>query len=374
MCSGGVRQAMKLLVDARALGTKPSGIGIYVYNIICELIKDDNYRIELITDVALSDEMQHLSEAGIQIHTYGANVGKSLGLMGYYRYVQQCIDKAKPDIFWESNTLVPIKIHNSYGKLITTIHDMFPITCPRYYGHIYPLYFRYGIKKTINSFDAIIYNSKNTKLESQKYFPGLTEKNNFVGYLIVPRLPKIPITDNGAWLYVGNLETRKGIDILIRAYERYRELGGKRSLRLVGNIRDEKIRQLYEASPYKNNGIEYIGYLDYDSRNKEYASCHGFIFPSQAEGFGIPIVEILDYYKPVIAGDIPVFREVVGDCISYFNIDDEKRSIEELTRIMLEDNIQLDTKAYDKVIEKYIPENIIKGYKEFFDKITKSDE
>ena len=371
---GGVHQVMKLLVDARALAAKPSGVGIYIYNIICELIKDDNYELELISDMASSDELKSLLAAGIKVHIYGANVGKSLGLIGYYRYVQHCIDDVKPDIFWESNSLVSINIHNSYGKLITTIHDMFPITCPKHYGHIYSWYFRYGIKKTIKNFDAFIYNSLTTKNESQKYFPRLTNKNNFVGYLIVPRLPEIPITDNGAWLYVGNLETRKGIDILIKAYERYRELGGKRSLRLVGNIRDAKIKQLYDASPYKNNGIEYIGYLDYNRRNLEYASCHGFIFPSRAEGFGIPVVEILDYYKPVIVGDIPVFREIIGEAISYFDITNYSQAIEELAALMLKDNIQIDTKAYDKIIEKYTPENIIKEYKKFFDKIVKTYE
>jgi glycosyltransferase involved in cell wall biosynthesis len=44
-----------------------------------------------------------------------------------------------------------------------------------------------------------------------------------------------------------------------------------------------------------------------------YASCDALIAASYMEGFGLPIVEAAEYGKPVIASDIPVFREVIGE-------------------------------------------------------------
>jgi glycosyltransferase involved in cell wall biosynthesis len=46
------------------------------------------------------------------------------------------------------------------------------------------------------------------------------------------------------------------------------------------------------------------------------------IVASRNEGFGLPIIEAAQYGKPVIATDIPVFREVAGEGATYFPVDD----------------------------------------------------
>ncbi len=49
-----------------------------------------------------------------------------------------------------------------------------------------------------------------------------------------------------------------------------------------------------------------------------YSSAHALVFASLAEGFGLPIIEAANDGLPVIASDIPIFREVGGKNISYF--------------------------------------------------------
>jgi len=44
--------------------------------------------------------------------------------------------------------------------------------------------------------------------------------------------------------------------------------------------------------------------------------------PSQAEGFGLPVLEALAHWVPVIASDLPAHREVGGDVIEYAAHDD----------------------------------------------------
>jgi O-antigen biosynthesis alpha-1,2-rhamnosyltransferase len=53
-----------------------------------------------------------------------------------------------------------------------------------------------------------------------------------------------------------------------------------------------------------------------------YASARGLVLPSIAEGFGLPIVEALMRGLPVLASDLPVFREVAGANIEYFGLAD----------------------------------------------------
>ncbi|MDD5704297.1 MAG: glycosyltransferase family 1 protein [Kiritimatiellae bacterium] len=50
-----------------------------------------------------------------------------------------------------------------------------------------------------------------------------------------------------------------------------------------------------------------------------YAHATVFVYPSRAEGFGIPLLEAMHYGCPVVASRIPCFEEVVGDAVAYFN-------------------------------------------------------
>src|SRR5205823_11281992 len=43
------------------------------------------------------------------------------------------------------------------------------------------------------------------------------------------------------------------------------------------------------------------------------------LFPSFAEGYGLPLVEALSFGVPVIASNLPVFREIAGDIPDYLD-------------------------------------------------------
>lgn len=51
-----------------------------------------------------------------------------------------------------------------------------------------------------------------------------------------------------------------------------------------------------------------------------YRHARAFLFASQAEGFGLPIVEALTHGLPTFVSDIPVHREVGGDFCAYFDL------------------------------------------------------
>ena len=360
---------MKILIDARSLGRKPSGIGMYIYNFVNELSNYSDISIGLLTDVSESDEMNRLGEKEqIELYIYGKVVQKSLGLRNYFKFVQKMIHKVKPDLFWEGNNLVPVKIENPYGKFAVTIHDMFPVYMPECYGKIYPYYFKYGIAKTLNMVDIVIYNSKETKEETEKYFPTAKRKKSFLSYIIVDVDIQEKIEDKDYFMYVGNLEKRKGTDILIHAYESYKRKGGRKKLILAGKMREKEIEELFKKVSGEVEGLEYVGYIDDEKKNKLLAECSCFLFPSRAEGFGMPIIEAIAYKKPVIASELNIFKELLGDIINYFELSNDNNKAEKnLCEMMQGYEADISELQYEEVRNKYAAKVLGMKLKKYFD-------
>ncbi len=365
---------MKILMDGRSLGTKPSGIGIYIYTLIKGVMRYEGYDFSIVTDLCLSDQMKELQYNGVTIYEYGTQVSKNTALVGYYRFVQECIHAVRPDVFWEGNTMIPVKTVNPYGVMVATIHDMFPLSDPEHFGRIYPHYFRFGIQRSMQYFDAFVFNSLDTQEETFRYFPKMRDIPHFVGYIVVPRLAPLPITDNNCFLYIGNMETRKGTDILLEAYRIYKERGGTKGLRLAGKIREEGIMKQLEQVQKQTEGIQYLGYVSEEEKMQEYASCSCFLFPSRAEGFGIPIVEVMNYNKPVIAGDLGTLKEIIGDCITYTPV---KTGFYEasvrLAEKMLKGVSACSREEAQKVVDRYAEETVSEGYRAFLDRCMRKE-
>lgn len=353
---------MRLLIDARSLDDKPSGIGIYVYNMAKSLLEKKNMKIYFVTDILTGDKITELHNEGIEILEYGKRVKKTISLFGYYKFVQRCIHEIKPNIFWEANNLVPIKIQNPYGKLMATIHDMFPLQYPGYYEKIYPIYFKYGISQTLKYFDAIIYNSKETQNETIKYFNKAKNKPSIIAYSIVDRLQSINKGDDDSFFYVGNIEKRKGADLLIRAFALYKQKGGKKKLKLAGNIRESAIRELVtQLNEQYPNDFTYMGYIGEEEKINTFSSCFAFIFPSIAEGFGVPVIEAMSYNKPILASNLSIFKELVENSITY--IDMVGRVPEQQVQNIASSMLELEDK-YEA------PEELKKRYQFYLDRFS----
>jgi glycosyltransferase involved in cell wall biosynthesis len=91
-----------------------------------------------------------------------------------------------------------------------------------------------------------------------------------------------------------------------------------------------------------------------------------FVFPSKAEGFGMPIIEVMKFNKPIIASGLPIFDEVADGKINTFRVDcGENEQVENLARALRDYNAEVDEAEYRKVVEKYAPERLGKMVHEF---------
>lgn len=114
-------------------------------------------------------------------------------------------------------------------------------------------------------------------------------------------------------------------------------------------------------------------YLNEDGLNNLYHHAFCFVFPSEFEGFGLPILEAYKNGCPALLNDIPVFREVAGDCGYYFNIKDGKS-----LNMMLEALYEARPERVAEIIEKqkerlplFTAEKMAEGYINVYKSVLK---
>jgi glycosyltransferase involved in cell wall biosynthesis len=121
-------------------------------------------------------------------------------------------------------------------------------------------------------------------------------------------------------LMVGTIEPRKGHAQALNAFEKLWRRTEAANLVIVGRPgwgAAGLVRRLRQHPEAGRRLLWFDGASD-ELLRRLYAFCDGLLFASEAEGFGLPLVEISRYGKPVLARDIPVFRELAGEHVRYF--------------------------------------------------------
>ena len=96
---------------------------------------------------------------------------------------------------------------------------------------------------------------------------------------------------------------------------------------------DNVLKEL-EENPYMGRSIHWLHGLSDQYLNHLYQSCTCLIAASEAEGFGLPLIEAARQGMPIVARDIPVFREVASDAAFYFQGDTPEALAEALCNWM----------------------------------------
>jgi phosphatidyl-myo-inositol alpha-mannosyltransferase len=135
-------------------------------------------------------------------------------------------------------------------------------------------------------------------------------------YQVIPNgvdLP--PAADPGGRLdqivFLGRHDPRKGLPVLLRAWPRLRESGLR--LRVIG-ADPLAVRLLLARLRLPDDGIDVLGFVDDETLTAELAAAKLLVAPSLGnESFGMTITRAFACAAPVVASDIPGYREVVTE-------------------------------------------------------------
>jgi glycosyltransferase involved in cell wall biosynthesis len=123
------------------------------------------------------------------------------------------------------------------------------------------------------------------------------------------------------FLMVGTIEPRKGHAQVLDAFEQLWESKVDVNLVIVGKQGwlVETLVERLRSHPELNQRLFWLEGISDEYLEKVYAASTCLIAASYGEGFGLPLIEAAQHKLPLIARDIPVFREVAGEYAYYFN-------------------------------------------------------
>ena len=243
-----------------------------------------------------------------------------------------------PHIF--HSTLNTIPVFSAKIPVVITVHDLNLQLFPKVFkGAAGYRDFIEADRLSIQQSNVVIAVSENTRNDILKVYPK-TDKNKVkvVYHGLNPSFLNIPFDKEGKMqkkyiFFVGGRNRYKNYILLLKAfmqiYKKYKDI----ELITVGIDTAQDILK-EEASMVRENNLQNcvkdIGFVSDAKLVELYQNALVTVIPSLYEGFGFSLLEAMACYCPVIASDIPVFRELGKYYIDYF----DSRSIDELVRLL----------------------------------------
>ena len=239
------------------------------------------------------------------------------------------------DLYHET-TFGPLR--ETRQRFVCNIYDLSFIRFPNYFTKGFAEESKRNVSKNASVAERVIVNSRFIKDEAISLLGLPEEKIDIIPmaasavYYSIKKPAERPrevrnFTDKEYILFVGTVEPRKNLKILIRAFK---EVRTRYDLSLVmcgglGSLSSEIISYAKEMNVEKD--VIFTNYVQELTLLYLYNFASVFVYPSIYEGFGIPPLEAMACRTPVIISDIPPLREVAGDAALTFNPNDH----EELT-------------------------------------------
>jgi glycosyltransferase involved in cell wall biosynthesis len=216
-------------------------------------------------------------------------------------------------------------------RAIHLIHDLIPIELPEFCRPGEADRHALRMSNALSSASGIIGNSEATltALRGFAIAQRLPVPPMVAAWLAGDGLPDVtppPKTDRPYFVVVGTIEARKNHLLLLQLWKRLVERMGDDSPRLVligqRGWEAEGAFALLDRCPALKPAVREHSRCDDREMAALLRGARALLMPSFAEGFGMPVVEALQLGTPVIAADLPVFREIAGTIPTFLPVHD----------------------------------------------------
>jgi glycosyltransferase involved in cell wall biosynthesis len=228
------------------------------------------------------------------------------------------------------------------AKIHMMVYDLLPYSNPQWFSSKLGKNFRIWLEFLARRADTAICISANVADELKKYLASSAKfrskkiaiKKIRLGSDITATAPNSGrkaaeidslelLKEQPIILMVGTIEPRKGYSAALDTFEWLwqNERQSSPNLVIVGKSGWKTKRLQSRMSKHAQLGKKFLWLTDASDEllQELYATSAGYLAMSRGEGFGLPIAEALSHGLPVLARDIPVFREHAADRVGYFS-------------------------------------------------------
>jgi glycosyltransferase involved in cell wall biosynthesis len=359
---------LKITIDATPILSKPSGVGVYVLNLIKslhELQLQDRFKTSIAYQPSLKNwcygnlsPPENISEYGnIHVLPIPLRVSNLLNSIPGSPLINFKKRLGLPDIMHGTNySVFPCK--NTLNLM--NIYDLSFAKHPEYTTFAVQQYAR-RVKHSLQWTDAIVTISESSKQDIIEYlqispdriFVTPLASRYHLNYLTDELVEKIVLNTDYDFsqpylLFVSTIEPRKNITAIISTFNILKSKHKiPHNLILIGQKgwKYAPIFQEIERSPWKEN-IYHLDYLSDELVALFYSRADVFFYPSHYEGFGLPVLEAMTLGAPVVTANTSSLPEVVGDAALTVDPFDIEGQVDAILKILGS------TSFRDELIEK----------------------
>lgn len=245
---------------------------------------------------------------------------------------------------WQADALA----RSQGARVVLVLHDLIPLRQPEYCAPLFTRVFRPWLLNMAAQCDIVMCNSRATALDfrrfclEEKVAQPKTRHFRLGCDISAPGSPG-PVRANitafadrpGAWFAsVGTIEPRKNQALLLQIFEGLWARGIDARLLVAGRTHPGCASLISRMQRHPEQGNRLLTVLDASDGevNLAYSRCRALLFPTLAEGFGLPLVEARARGCTVIASSLPALLELADDGVLFFSPD----SADELEALIVE--------------------------------------
>jgi glycosyltransferase involved in cell wall biosynthesis len=252
-------------------------------------------------------------------------------------------------IHFPANGLIPAGLPRS-TRVITTLHDVLQLDVEDFYPpeltHKRTAYYQ-RLKQDVQRSDVILTVSEYSRQRIEHHFADVLKHPP----LVIPNAPTLDPSLGYArfntsqapyFLYTGRYEKRKGLEWLLEAF-----LEGKLSHQLSSKLlltgAPAPISPRFESLLKRGveaGWVEELGYVSDEAMVRLMQGAQALVYPSQAEGFGLPPLEAMQFGCPVITTRQTALPFTCGDAAYYVEAEDPHSLTIALQRLENEPNLR----------------------------------
>jgi len=282
--------------------------------------------------------------------------------------LEKKIKEFKPDVIHGHHAFSPISLLSiSIGKKlgIKTVLTNHSIQFLYDFDYMWKpsSYILFPYREYIDDADKIIAVSR----AAAKFISHFTSKKIEIignGISVDEFSPKVKTFDGKSVLFVGRFTYRKGVHVLLEAFQKVKREVEDAHLTLVGSGYFSSIADLLVRALSLSKNVSIIGEVKKEKLVEIYQSSHVFVLPSlYGESFGIVLLEAMASKTPVIASDDGGIKELIKNGKTGFIVKkgDAEELSEKIVELLLDRNLskKISTAAFEEV-KKYDWKNIVK--------------